>query len=332
MPLMRSLSNLIRLPGYLRENHVVGMNQRNGEFIFGHNPRSLFPLVDDKLRTKHLAEAAGIAVPKLYGVIEIEHDIKNLPSMVAAYDDFVIKPAQGCGGNGILVVTGKSRGGYQLANGTLLGEEHVEHHISNIINGLYSLGGVADRAVIESRVRSDPVFDEVSFRGVPDVRTIVFRSMPVAAMLRLPTRVAGGKANLHQGALGVGIDLATGETTRAVWYGRPLDSHPDTHARLGGRRIPCWDELIIMAARCGDLVGLGYLGVDIVLDRDAGPVMLELNARPGLAIQLANGFGLRKRLEHVAAMEDIPATAEDRALLARQLFRDAAVETGVRVA
>jgi len=41
---------------------------------------------------------------------------------------------------------------------------------------------------------------------------------------------------------------------------------------------------------------MGYLGVDIVLDAQAGPLMLELNARPGLNIQIANQEGLLHRL------------------------------------
>jgi len=36
------------------------------------------------------------------------------------------------------------------------------------------------------------------------------------AMLRLPTKESGGKANLQQGAIGLGIDMASGVTTSAV--------------------------------------------------------------------------------------------------------------------
>ncbi|MGI9307638.1 MAG: alpha-L-glutamate ligase-like protein [Gammaproteobacteria bacterium] len=318
--MMQKLVRLAKLPGYLRRNAIVGMNQRNGRYIFSYNPRRLYPLVDDKILTKKLAQDADIAVPEMYGVIDIEHDIKRLPDIVQRYEDFVIKPAQGSRGNGILVIQGKSRGGYLLANGAMMSDADVEHHISNIINGLYSLGGVTDRALIEARVRFDPVFHDVSYRGVPDVRTIVFRGLPVAAMLRLPTRAAGGKANLHQGAVGTGIDLSTGLTTRSVWNGQYVDEHPDTHTGIAGRRIPHWEDVLVLAARCGELADLGFLGVDIVLDSVHGPMMLELNARPGLAIQLANGFGLRQRLQQVEALDDIPTDAIGRARLARDMF------------
>lgn len=190
----------------------LGMNKRNADFILPYNPRKNFPLVDDKLRTKELALAAGIAVPELYAVIEIEHQVDMLTRMLAPYDEFVIKPAHGSGGEGIMVVSGKVNGRYRRSSGILADEDDLKHHISNILSGMYSLGGLPDCALVEYRVDFDPIFDGVSYQGVPDIRTIVFRGVPVLAMLRLPTRSSDGRANLHQGAVGAGVDLATGAT------------------------------------------------------------------------------------------------------------------------
>lgn len=50
-----------------------------------------------------------------------------------------------------------------------------------------------------------------------------------------------------------------------------------------------------------DGLGMGYLGIDFVLDASLGPVVLEANARPGLAIQVANRQGLLPRLEFIDA-------------------------------
>lgn len=303
----------------LRHNGVLGMNRRNADFILRYNQRSLYPLVDDKLKTKHLACQAGIATPELYGVIEIEHDIAQLSQIVANHHDFVIKPAHGSGGSGILVITGIINGRYQRNNGHLMSEDDLQHHISNILSGLFSLGGQPDVALIEYRVHFDPLFEQVSYRGVPDIRTIVFRGVPVAAMVRLPTHSSDGKANLHQGAVGAGIDMQSGTTTTAVWHSRPVTHHPDSGAEIRGLQIPHWDTLLALAARCHDLVGLGYLGVDVVLDRDLGPLILELNARPGLAIQIANNGGLQQRLQQIDRMTDIPTLPMARARLGQSL-------------
>lgn len=313
------------MPGWwpgtrLRKAGVISMNQRNADYISLHNPRRHYPLVDDKLKTKRLALDAGIAVPKLYGVIEFEHQIRNLKGMLQYHNEFVVKPVHGSGGNGILVIAGRSKHGFRKSTGALINEDEVEHHISNILSGMYSLGGVPDKAMIEYRVRFDPIFEPISYSGVPDIRTIVFKGVPVACMVRLPTRASDGKANLHQGAVGAGVDMATGMTLYGVCRDRLVSEHPDTANTLHGLQIPEWPMLLETAARCRDLVGLDYLGVDVVLDEEQGPLVLELNARPGLAIQIANRAGLNKRLEMISKLSAIPSTAMERATLAMQMF------------
>ncbi|MBE0436502.1 MAG: alpha-L-glutamate ligase-like protein [Methylomicrobium sp.] len=316
-----SWKNFLRPSKRLREVGLLGMNQRNGDYILRYNPRKYYPLVDDKLRTKKLAQASGIAVPELYAVIEAEYQIAGLAEKLKNCDEFAIKPAHGSGGEGIIVVNGRSKNCYRKLNGTLLTEEEIGHHISNILSGMYSLGGQPDVALIEYRVDFDPVFDLVSYQGVPDIRTIIFMGVPVMSMLRLPTRLSDGKANLHQGAIGVGIDIEQGVTTTGVWQNDMIDAHPDSGNTITGLNLPNWEEIMLLSAGCKELVSLGYIGVDIVLDSKLGPLMLEINARPGLSIQLANKKGLLPRLEAVEKLKKIPATAAERVELAKKLYR-----------
>ncbi len=305
----------------LRERGILGLNARNRAFIMPWNPRRRYPLVDDKLKTKRLAIEAGIAVPELYGVVETEHDLSLLGERLAPYSDFVIKPAHGSGGSGVLVIDGRRKDLFVKTDGRGLTLEEVEFHASNILSGVYSLGSVPDVAMIEYRVRVDPIFDPVSYQGVPDIRLLVYKGVPAMAMVRLPTRQSDGKANLHQGAVGVGIEIATGNTIAGVWQNRVVTDHPDFGVPLAGLRIPNWPRLLELGARCFDLTGLGYLGVDIVLDRTHGPLLLELNARPGLAIQIANRQGLQGRLAAIDALEKIPENVTERVNLAMRLFK-----------
>lgn len=292
----------------LRRAGVLGINRRNRELIFQHNPRRLFPLVDDKLATKRLAAQYGIPVPPLYGVLEIQRDVRNLQSILDGHDDFAIKPAQGAGGDGILVVTHQRNRRFRRANGQWISYDDVAYHASNIVSGTYSLGGGRDRAMIEYRVQFSEIFERISYEGVPDIRIVVVRGYPTMAMVRLPTRESEGRGNLHQGAIGVGIDIATGVTLDGVWGNERIDEHPDTGHRVAGLQIPNWEDFLLLAARCYEMVGLGYLGVDIVLDRERGPLLLELNARPGLNIQIANHEGLRGRCQAIA--DRVPPQAE----------------------
>ncbi len=311
----------------LREKGVLAINKRNADYTLRYNPRRLYPLVDDKYRTKTLAMEHGISVPELYALVEVEGQVSRLSQLIKDRSDFVVKPAHGSGGEGILVVTSRVNDRYRKADGRIITLEELNHHIYSVLSGLYSLGGQPDTALVEYRVRFDPVFEAISYQGVPDIRIIVFLGVPVMAMVRLPTRMSDGKANLHQGAIGAGIDMATGRTRSAVWQDEIVTHHPDTGRPVSGVAIPRWDSLVELAARFSDLTGLGYQGVDIVLDRDLGPLVLELNARPGLNIQIANQAGLLTRLRLVEERAGSLESIQQRIDFAKTRFGEAGPAT-----
>ncbi len=286
-------------PFKLRRHGIMGMNQRNHSYISRYNERRLFPLVDNKLKTKQLALQAGAVVPELIGTIENQADIARIHNMVLPWSGFVIKPAQGSGGKGILVITHHKDGVYYKPSGAAVNKEDVERHITNTLAGLFSLGGKNDVAMVENLIEFDDVFEGFSYEGVPDIRVIVFQGFPIMAMMRCSTIASDGKANLHQGAVGVGLDMATGHAIRAVQFNKPIEHHPDTNRNLSELSVPHWQELLVLAASAWEMTHLGYMGTDMVLDKKKGPMVLELNARPGLAIQIANGCGLLPRLQHI---------------------------------
>src|SRR5690606_33143563 len=228
----------------LADEGVLGLNKRNGDYILRFNARSRYPLVDDKLRTKQLALAANLAVPPLYGVIRTHHDIRLLPEIVRDHPQFVLKPAHGSGGDGIVVIAGRSGSRYRTISGALLDAGELAHYLSNAINGQFSLGGIQDVVIVEYMVKFSPVFESLSYQGVPDVRIIVFRGYPIMAMVRLPTRISGGKANLHQGAVGAGIDLSSGRTLDGVLGTEVITHHPDTTNPIAGVQVPAWDTIL----------------------------------------------------------------------------------------
>lgn len=308
-------------PRALAKKGILGMNERNIAYISRYNPRRLYPLVDDKLQTKEIAVESGVTVPELIGVIRHQHEIKHLKQLLADQTGFCIKPAQGSGGKGILVITGRNEQRFIKSSGVEVDVSSLERHVSNILAGLFSLGGKNDVAVIESLVHFDPVFSDFSFEGVPDTRVIVFKGFPVMAMMRLPTSASEGKANLHQGAVGVGIDICSGSALKAVQFDRPINKHPDTGKDLFNLQIPQWDRLLELSASCYEMSGLGYLGTDMVLDKHLGPMLLELNARPGLSIQVANGMGLLPRLKQIEKLgKKGPTRASDRIAYVKEHF------------
>lgn len=312
----------------LKEMGILGINNRVGRYILRHNKRSNYPLVDNKVLTAQRAEAWGIATPENYLVVENYGSLKNLHHKLLQYESFVIKPAKGSQGNGIIVIkeiikeekNGEIKILCRRSNDKLMEIDEVKHHISGILSGLYSLSGQSDTAIIQAKIDKHPIFDNYSYGGIPDVRVIVFEGFPVMSMVRLPTKASDGRANLHQGAIGAGLNLSNGWTNNAVITNQIIDTHPDTGHKILGLKLPFWPEILEMAARCYDMVELGYLGADIVLTPDQGPILLELNARPGLGIQIANLDGLVPRLEKVRNEAPKNLLAKERAEFAMTNF------------
>ena len=251
---------------------------------------------------RDLCAAIGVPTPEVYAVVAAHSALRHLPRLLAPLRDFVIKPSRGAGGRGILVIAGRDGDTFVRHNGKRLGPHEVRQHVSSIVSGLFSLGGHEDEALVQRRVVPGDDFARISYQGTADVRVIVYKGVPAMAMLRLPTKASGGRANLHQGAIGAGVDLATGRTTHAVIRNRATERHPDTGASVLGFPVPYWEEILDMARKVAAATKLGYVGVDVVIDRTGGPMLLEANARPGLAIQIANAAGLVRRLEEIDLM------------------------------
>jgi len=248
---------------------------------------------------RDLCRAIHVPTPEVFAILAAHSALRHLPSLLAGRPDFVLKPNRGAGGRGILVISGREGDAFVRHNGERLTFSAIQQHVSSIISGMFSLGERPDEALIQQRVVADPVFARISYLGTPDLRVILYKHVPIMAMVRLPTRQSGGRANLHQGAIGTGVDLATGITTHAVLNNQAAQCHPDTGASVLGVEVPYWPQILDMSCRVSKVVGMGYLGVDIVLDRRQGPLLLEANARPGLAIQIANGQGLIPRFAEV---------------------------------
>jgi alpha-L-glutamate ligase-like protein len=243
-------------------------------------------------------------------------DFSTLPN------SFVLKPNMGLGGEGILVVYGRKKGQENVwvkADRSLVTEDDLKNQIRNILDGSFSRTNIPDVAFFEERVKLSKTFKPYSYRGIPDIRVIVYNKVPVMAMLRLSTQESQGKANLQLGGIGCGIDMATGTTTSAVQgKSRSIETVPGTRLSLSGIRIPYWDQILELAIKAQEASGLGFLGADVTIDRDLGPVFLELNARPGLSIQIANQEGLLTRLNRVEGLK--VKSAKHGIKLAKNLF------------
>jgi alpha-L-glutamate ligase-like protein/uncharacterized protein (TIGR02421 family) len=285
----------------LNPKGILGINARNLLYIKAYNPKKAIQLADNKIKTKKFLEARGVPVPKLIASIskreEAEKfDFDKLPNA------FVLKPNFGFGGEGIIPIANKRENYWITSSGKKVYKEQLLNHTIDILDGRFSISNISDTAFFEQLIIPDDVLSEYTYEGLPDIRIIVYNLIPVMAMLRLPTKDSGGKGNLHQGAVGVGIDIASGKTTYIAQKNKVVDEIPDI-GPLNDLVIPHWDEILHIASNVQIVTNLGYLAVDIAIDKTSGPVLLEINARAGLGVQIANLAPLRRRLERVKGIK-----------------------------
>ncbi len=260
-------------------------------------------MAKDKIASKAAMAAEGIPTPRLIATLHAAAALDRVyPALVREESGFVVKPCHGAQGRGIQIFLRALPEGTLLPfHGDPITSREFQFSLASIISGEYSSGVPEETVLFEERIRLSTAWVYRDLPGPPDMRVIVYEGRAVMAMLRVPTVASGGRANLHQGGVGAGIDLAAGVITHAVWKGRRATHHPDTGEELTGRPVQHLQECVVLAERCRRAVPLGYMGVDLMLDAQAGPVVIEVNSHPGLAIQLANGHGLRPALAQVAA-------------------------------
>lgn len=281
---------------------LLGINARNLLYIRPYNKKKAIKLADDKIKTKQFLAAREIPVPKLYNIIKTPEDLAKF-DFNSLPQTFVIKPNNGFGGEGIIPIVKKDGNSWIGASGNKYTKADLEDHIHDVLDGRFSISNVGDYAFFEQYIVADNIIGKFAYEGLPDIRVVVHNLIPVMAMLRLPTKESGGKANVHQGACAVGIDIAKGECTYIAYKGKIVDELPNGLGKIRGVKIPFWDEILLIASKVQLITNLGYLAADICLDKNSGPVLLEINARAGLQVQVANLAPLRRRLERIEGVK-----------------------------
>lgn len=313
----------------MKTRQILGINARNILYISRYNRAQGKRIANHKLLTKSALRKEKLPIPKLYRVFRNIEEIEKFDFIKKLPESFVIKPDNSLGGEGILVIEkhGQYAGQWITTTGESKSILDFKLLIRDILEGRFSMENKPDIAFIEERIRIHPAFKKICWRGTPDIGVLVFNKIPVMAYLRLPTKESGGRANMFQGAIACGIDIATGITINAVKGTKSIKFFPGTRRRLIGVKVPEWDEVLKLAIDCQIAVPkLGFMRVDIVLQpsiKKPGktfPKVLELNAQPGLKIQLANKTGLRKRLERVEGLK--VESVEKGIKIAKELFAD----------
>lgn len=299
-------------------SHILGMNARYRYTKFNSSKSKSYGF--SKLRTKELLNSHNIPTAQVYHVFSSLQDLDDVNWEIIPAP-FVIKPASGSAGKGIVVVTKKiaNQSVWVTSDNEHITEDDMSLHVNNILDGEFSTWGSSHKAIVEEMIPAHPALMKYAYKGTPDIRVIVFNSVPIMAMARIPTKESHGRANLDQGAIALGIDLATGISTYGLYgKGTRITRFPHNNKKVNGIRIPEWSKVLKIAVDAANAAGYVYMGADIFIHPDKGPMIVELNGFPGLSIQLANRAGLKRRLERVEGLD--VRDAEHGVKIAQALF------------
>jgi len=302
---------------FFKNYWILGQNARNLNFISKYNDDLAKSLADSKIKTKEFLSKKWVKIQESLAVIknhkELEDfDLNSLPL------PFVVKPNSGYWWKWIIVFEKKDKeNNFITTDLEKYSLKNLQNHISDILDGFYSLSGSRDRAIFERKIILDHSIELLWKFWLPDIRVIVFNSVPVIAMMRVPTANSKWKANLHMWACWLWVDIWSGKITYITQFRKMIKSIPGIWD-VRWVEIPHWEEILKLAVKVQQVTNIWYIWCDIVLDNNFGPLLLEMNVRPGLEVQVANKIPLLERLKKVQNIKI--NSVEKWVRLARDLF------------
>lgn len=219
----------------------------------------------------------------LVGVFS-ENDETSFKNFISKHERFIVKPYDGAGGYGIIIVNGDKC--------------NPKKQLMELLTK-YKKGFVIEELIDQSKELSQLHPESVNTLRIP---TVVFKDR--IEIIHPVLRVGrGGNIvdNSHSGGISCGIDIDTGIIISAAdANGYQYETHPDTGVRLIGFSVPDWEQAKCLAMELACVLPDNkYTGWDLAHTND-GWVMQEGNDRGDFDIfQLTSNAGFRNEIEQI---------------------------------
>ncbi len=321
---------------------ILGNNARNLLYIKKFNDKKGIRLANNKLQTKDFLIERGIPFAKTYGIITNRTELYEFDFAYLPKKNFVVKPNHGSKWQGVYIVkyieeehpkwnseeiiTPKSKfqklwervkkiffqefenkyhhGKYQIWD-ELLTDQEFRRRLLDLLDGKYSMTLWWDSIIIEEKLIAGELFKDFCEYGLADIRVIVFNLVPVATMIRVPTKGSCGKANLAQWGLWFGIEVGSGKITSLLWKNKIYKiKFPKKFAHFQNKKLPYWNDILFLSSKVQYFVNLWYLALDWVITSE-WPKLLEINARAWLEVQKVSDTKLKNILDKIEDLKII---------------------------
>jgi hypothetical protein len=251
-------------------------------------------LLDDKFAFHEALSSRGFGdrLPALFGALGGERTsvddlgAADVLELLDRGEKLVLKSATGAGGAGVYVCD-STDGGY-VVNG-------VDVSASTVRSLVDSLEGYLVTAYCEQAAYAAGIYPHAA----NTVRVLTMHpgdgAFVAAAVHRFGTVASGGVDNWSRGGIAGEVDRETGAIAPATRYPvdgevRRFESHPDTGARIAGRRVPGWDRIRDGILELADAFpDVPYVGWDLLVTAPGEFVVLEGNNQPDVDLIQVNG-------------------------------------------
>ncbi|MCR5182209.1 MAG: hypothetical protein K6D56_04250 [Clostridia bacterium] len=155
------------------------------------------------------------------------------------------------------------------------------------VNELYEHLVKDSKPLVEEVVRQHPTMDLLCSTSVNTIRVITILKDGEARIVAGGIRMGQNGIfvdNFNAGGIGVVYDLKTGVVISDGYdkQRRVYKTVPESGVTLKGFQIPLWDEVVSLVKEASLVVPqVGYVGWDVAISADRGPLLIEGNSYPG---------------------------------------------------
>ncbi len=247
---------------------------------------ALSPLQDKVLFAARCHEHGVRVLPVLAFADRGEIRSESGPAGSLPLTNLFFKPTLGRGGEGAERWDYVDVGRYKDDAGAVLSDDRLRLHLQRL--------SMAHPYLVQPRATNHASLLDLTNGALSTVRILTCRNdegRPEAtdAVFRMAVGANTVVDNFHAGGIAAAIDMATGRLGPATDMGlRPergwCDVHPDTGARISGRMLPFWQDVVNLAVRAhGAFSDRVIIGWDVAILND-GPYVIEGNGAPDLDI------------------------------------------------
>jgi len=237
-------------------------------------------LFNDKAVCEQLCRGTGIAMPHTYGILYPDQNYKEKITLYfneSSANSLIIKPILGHAGLGIVLAK-------KDTNGIFIQSKKGCEPLSDFV--------LKENAIVQEVLSQDSRISAFSSSSINTIRVVtLFANDESIIVMSATMRFSVGTSfvdNWSAGGVAVGVDCDTGKLKKYAYdkKGRRYVEHPTSKLIFEHFVVPEWDKILELAKIIQKACPFyRLLGMDIAIQKNGQPTLIEVNANSDLIFQ-----------------------------------------------